>query len=212
MTSEYIEKPLIKVGNVPMIERVISALEDSHKFDQIIAVVSPNSPKTKEVMKLKGIDIIETTGNGFSQDLAFLSEFSPAKVLVIPADIPLLNPKIVEEIVGNITKTSAGAESAAAISIAIEKEFVESIGIKPSVVIEERSNNNNNLYCHSGITIFDTAKIALNSSRGSRDNIIRSNNNSYLKEQYKIMNKVEVAVNVNTKEELELAEKLLLLV
>jgi GTP:adenosylcobinamide-phosphate guanylyltransferase len=165
-------------------------------------------------MKLKGIDIIETTGNGFSQDLAFLSEFSPAKVLVIPADIPLLNPKIVEEIVGNITKTSAvaGAEAAAAISIAIEKEFVESIGIKPSVVIEERSNNNNNLYCHSGITIFDTAKIALNSSRGSRDNIIRSNNNSYLKEQYKIMNKVEVAVNVNTKEELELAEKLLLLV
>lgn len=191
-----IEKPLVKVGNVPMIDRVISAITDSGMFDRIVVAVSPNAPKTKELVKLKGLDIVETAGNGFSQDLSFLPKFKLARVLVIPADLPLLNSKIVREIV-SIAQTSAGA---VAISITIEKEFVENIGVKPSVVVCDK--NNDKYYCHSGITIFDTARIGDNNS---------SSSSLLVKEEYKIMNKVEVAVNVNTKEELELAEKLLLI-
>ena len=48
-------------------------------------------------------------------------------------------------------------------------------------------------YCHSGISVFDTSR----HSEGT------------MKEEYLVMEKVEVAVNVNTKKDLELAEKLL---
>lgn len=181
-SSSSTEKPLINIDGVPMIERIISALAGSHRFDRIIAIVSPNTPKTKEFLKSKGggVDIIETTGDGFSQDLSsFLSKVNHTRVLVVPADLPLLNASIVSEIVDV-------AQTAPAVSIAMKKEFVESIGIKPSVVFDT--------YCHSGITIFDSAQVSPNIA---------------VQEQHKVMNRVEVAVNVNTKEEADLAEKLL---
>ena len=182
MRSSSTEKPLININGVPMIERIISALAGSHRFDRIIAIVSPNTPKTKEFLKSKGggVDILETTGDGFSQDLSsFLSKVNHTRVLVVPADLPLLNARIVSEIVDV-------AQTAPAVSIAMKKEFVESIGIKPSVVFDT--------YCHSGITIFDSAQLSPNIA---------------VQEQHKVMNRVEVAVNVNTKEEADLAEKLL---
>ncbi len=183
MKEATTEKPLIEINKVPMVERVISALANSRKFDRIIATVSPNAPKTKEFLKSKGIsDILETSGDGFSQDLLFLTKLKPARVLVMPADLPLLNAERVSEIIGRVTQIPQ-----AAVSIAMEKEFVESIGAKPSVVVFDK-------FCHSGITIFDTMKIA-----GTEP----------IQEQYIIMNRIEIAVNVNTKEEAELAKKLL---
>jgi GTP:adenosylcobinamide-phosphate guanylyltransferase len=59
------------------------------------------------------------------------------------------------------------------------------MGIKPSVVFGR--------YCHSGITIFNTARV-------TRETV---------QERYVVMNRKEIALNVNTKEELELTEKLL---
>jgi adenosylcobinamide-phosphate guanylyltransferase len=98
-----IEKPLLKVDGVAMVERVISALASSNRFDRIIAAVSPNTPKTNEFLKSKGIETIETAGKGYSQDLSdLLSKLKPQKVMVIPGDIPLLNSQIVNEILNTI--------------------------------------------------------------------------------------------------------------
>jgi adenosylcobinamide-phosphate guanylyltransferase len=188
-----IEKPLLKVDGVAMVERVISALASSNRFDRIIAAVSPNTSKTNEFLKLKAIETIETAGKGYSQDLSdLLSKLKPQKVMVVPADIPLLNSHIVNEILNTILvdDNDRKAQEEAAISIILEKEFVEGIGVKPSIVLT-------NHYCHSGVTIFNTMAI------GGTEPV---------KERYLVMNRKEIAVNVNTKEELELAEKLLLLV
>jgi adenosylcobinamide-phosphate guanylyltransferase len=176
------EKPLLKVGGVPMIERVISALAGSNRFGHIIAAVSANTPETKEFLKSKGIEIIETAGEGYPQDLSrLLSKLKPEMVMVVPADIPLLDAQAVSDIAD-----SAKNKQEPAVSIVLEKEFVENIGAKPSVVFGR--------YCHSGITIFDTAKVA----------------SETVQERYVVMNRKEIALNVNTKQELELAEKLLI--
>ena len=180
-----IEKPLIKVDGVAMVERVISALASSNRFDRIIAAVSPNTPKTNEFLKSKGIEIIETAGEGYSQDLShLLSKLKPHKVVVVPGDIPLLNSQIVKEILNTIDDDRQ--EQKQAISIILEKGFVEEIGVKPSIVLM-------NQYCHSGITIFNSMVVSTEP----------------VKEHYLVMNRKEIALNVNTKEELELAEKLL---
>jgi adenosylcobinamide-phosphate guanylyltransferase len=179
------EKPLLKVDGIPMVERVILALADSRRFDRIIAVVSPSTPKTREFLAAKGIEIIETAGGGYSQDLSnMLSGLKPDKVFVTPADVPLLDSKIVSDIVSLVANRAAPA-----VSVIMEVEFVEKLGVKPSVALELGGEK----YCHSGITVFDAAKV----SPGP------------VEEQHIVMNKVKVAVNVNTKEELGLAEKLL---
>jgi adenosylcobinamide-phosphate guanylyltransferase len=174
------EKPLLKVGGILMVERVISALDGSSKFVRIIAAVSPNTPETREFLKSKGIGIIETAGEGYPSDLSrLLSKLKPEKVMVVPADIPLLDSRVVSDIVDAVSNKQEPA-----VSIVLEKEFVETIGVKPSVVFGR--------YCHSGITIFDTTGIA----------------GETVQERYVVMNRKEIAVNVNTKEEMELAELL----
>src|SRR5918996_4426727 len=83
------EKPLLKVDGVAMVERVISALASSDRFDRIVAAVSPNTPKTNEFLKSKGIETVETAGKGYSQDLSqLLSKLKPQKVMAVPGDIP----------------------------------------------------------------------------------------------------------------------------
>ena len=177
------EKPLLKVDGVAMVERVILALASSDRFDRIVAAVSPNTPKTNEFLKSKGIEIIGTTGDGYSKDLSYvLSNLKPQKVMIVPGDIPLLKSQIVNEILNTIDDKQ---EQEPAISIMLEKGFVESIGVKPSIVL--------NQYCHSGITIFSTMAVGTEP----------------VEEGYLVMNRKEIALNVNTKEELELAEKLL---
>ena len=187
------EKPLLKVDGVAMVERVISALASSDRFDRIVAAISPNTPKTNEFLKSKGIETIETAGKGYSQDLSdLLSKLKPQKVMVVPADIPLLNSQIVNEILNTLVDddNDRQAQEEPAISIILEKEFVQGMGVKPSIVLT-------NQYCHSGITIFNTMAV------GGTEPV---------KERYLVMNRKEIALNVNTKEELELAERLLLLV
>jgi adenosylcobinamide-phosphate guanylyltransferase len=177
-----LEKPLLRVCGVPMIELVVSALLSSDRFDRIVAAVSPHTPKTKDFLRSINIDIVETEGDGYSKDLSrLLSRLRPRKVAVVSADLPLLDAQVVSHVVD-----AASHKKEPAVSIVLEKEFVEKIGVKPSVVFGQ--------YCHSGITIFDTAEIP--------DEIVQ--------ESYVVMNRKEIALNVNTKEELELAEKLLI--
>jgi adenosylcobinamide-phosphate guanylyltransferase len=190
--GEGIEKPLLKVEGVAMVERIISALASSKRFDRILAAVSSNTPKTKEFLKSKGIETIETAGEGYSKDLScLLSKLKPQKVIVVPGDIPLLNSQIVNEILNTVDNDhdDRQKEQEPAVSIVLEKGFVEGIGVKPSIVLM-------NQYCHSGITIFNTMVVV-----GTEP----------VKERYFVMNRREIALNVNTKEELELAEKLLLI-
>jgi adenosylcobinamide-phosphate guanylyltransferase len=184
MKKAGMEKPLLKVDGVTMVERVISALASSDRFDRIVAAISPNTPKTNEFLRSKGVETIETAGKGYSQDLSqLLSKLKPQKVMAVPGDVPLLNSHIVNEILNSIADRQ---ENDPAISIIIEKGFIERIGVKPSIIVLDR-------YCHSGITIFNTMAVGTEP----------------VKEYYLVMNRKEIALNVNTKEELELAEKLL---
>jgi adenosylcobinamide-phosphate guanylyltransferase len=177
------EKPLIKVCGEALVERVNSALANSHKFDRMVAVVSRNTPQTREFLEAKGIDVVETAGDGYSQDLAaFLAEQSPARVFVFPSDLPLLTAEVVSEIAGI-------SQEAPAVSVILDRKFVEDIGIRPGILCTIGGKD----YCHSGITLFEAAVVV----------------GRPVQEKHVVMNRIEIAVNVNTQAELDLAEKLL---
>ncbi|UVS70648.1 NTP transferase domain-containing protein [Nitrososphaera viennensis] len=177
------EKPMTELAGRRFIERVVLALKESGRFEKIVAAVSPSTPATKRFLQSTGIETIDTPGAGYPQDLSILLEkVAPSRVLVVPADVPLLTAETVSEIVD---KLAAAAVNAPAASIAIEKSFAEGLGVTPSVAF-------GNDLCHSGITLFDAAR----AKKGA------------VEERYVIMNRAEVALNVNTKREKEVAESL----
>ncbi len=174
-----VEKPMIELAGRRFVERVFAALRDSGRFERIIAVVSPNAPATRKFLSSAGVEVMETPGDGYASDLSLVLErLSPEKVLVVPSDLPLLTAQAARQ----AAEALSGIDSPAA-SVAIEKSFVEKLGLVPSVAIGD--------LCHSGITLFDAAR-----AKGA------------MEERYVIMNKAELAVNVNTKKEKEIAESL----
>lgn len=179
-----IEKPLLTVGGVPIIARVIGALEGSQSFERIVAAVSPDSPATRKFLESRGIEIIETPGKGYSLDLSqVLSKIGRGRVFVVSADMPLINAQIINEII-SIKQTKP------LLSVVLTKKFAKSIGTMPSVTFRERGID----YCQSGISIFQAS----------------AHSAGVMEEEYVVMDRIEVVINVNTKEELELAEKLLI--
>jgi GTP:adenosylcobinamide-phosphate guanylyltransferase len=187
-----IEKPLQRIKNSTMIDRVLQALISSQMFEKIVAITSVNSPKTSSFIRHlcnscpTQIEVIETAGDSFSQDLsAIVSSFKPARVFVVPADLPLLNAKTIQGIIAR------SPINRPCVSVLLDKAFVEKHGITASVVIASVEATH---YCHSGISIIDCSKLKFGCS---------------LIEYYIIMNEIEIAFNVNTKRELELAERIL---
>ena len=56
----------------PIIFHVIDSLNDSHCFSQVFAATSQNSPNTKYELEQRGIETLDTPGNGYANDLNFL--------------------------------------------------------------------------------------------------------------------------------------------
>ena len=189
-TALETEKPMLKLMGMTMVDRVLRALVGFGQFEKIVAISSLNTPKTTVFLRnhnyssLGLIDVVETNGISYSKDLSMVvHKFEPSRVFVVSADLPLLNSKIVQAIVVKLPNFPC-------VSILLEKLFVESIGIEPSIIIVIGKKE----YSHSGITILDSSKV-------KHDHI--------LQEDYIVMNKKELAINVNTTRGLEIAEALL---
>ncbi|MGB9952473.1 NTP transferase domain-containing protein [Haloarcula marismortui] len=90
------EKPLFRVGGVPMVDRVVGALRDS-AVDRIVAAPSPNAPNTRSHLD---VPCIETPGEGYVTDLdaALADDRLSRPVLTVAADLPLLNGEVVDRV------------------------------------------------------------------------------------------------------------------
>jgi adenosylcobinamide-phosphate guanylyltransferase len=92
-----VEKPLFEVGGLPMIDRVLAALDGSRVGD-VYPVVSPHAPATRE--HLAGRPRIDAPGEGYVADLRFAlgDERVATPVLTAAADLPLLAPDAVDAV------------------------------------------------------------------------------------------------------------------
>ncbi len=200
-----VEKPLIKLRNKPLIEYVINTLIWSNKFKGIFAAVSVNTPKTREFIKSNygdKVTLIETMGREYSEDyLKIIKYFKETgnekkhgikKILFLPADTPLIS-------LGTLTQLIAINQEKPCLTIVLEKGFVKSMGIMPSEFELAIDNKN---YCYSGISIMDIKKIDMGMGNNTEGIAL-------IDEEYKTLNRVEIACNANTLEDLKTAEKFL---
>ena len=90
------EKPLFRVGDVPMVDRVFDALDESG-VDTAYAVTSPAAPETRAHLDAVRI---ETPGEGYVEDLdaALTDERVSCPVLTVAADLPLLDGEVLDRV------------------------------------------------------------------------------------------------------------------
>lgn len=172
------EKLLLKYVH-PIILHVIFALQNSNCFSKIIAATSSNSPKTKEMLENAGIEIFETPGKGYVEDLNFILRSINDHILVVSGDMPLLDDDIVKKIVNSNNTNSIWT------SFLVTKEFLTSLGLKSNYFLTFQNKE-----CHySGISLVNSNEIS---------------NLDSVEEIYHILNDKRIAFNLNTAEDYRL--------
>lgn len=172
------EKLLLKYIH-PTILHVIFALQNSNCFSKIIAATSSNSPKTREMLENAGIEIFETPGKGYVEDLNLILRSTNDHILVVSGDMPLLDDEIIKKIVNSYNKDTIWT------SYLVTKDFLTSLGLKSNYFVTFQNKE-----CHySGISLVNANEIS---------------NLDSVEEIYHILNDKRIAFNLNTAEDYRL--------
>ena len=172
------EKLLLKYIH-PTILHVIFALQNSKCFSKIIAVTSPYSPKTKEMLQKNGIEIFETSGKGYVEDLNLAIKSFEDEVLVVSGDLPLLDGEIILKIISKHNPDKIWT------SYLVTEDFMKSLGLN----LEFKVTFQNKKCYYTGVSIINAKEIK---------------NFDVIKETYYILNDKRIAFNLNTQEDYNL--------
>ncbi|MFC7073940.1 NTP transferase domain-containing protein [Halovenus rubra] len=108
------EKPLVEIGGVPMVKRVLSALGESD-VDAVYAAVSPHVPHTAESLKSSPVTRIDTPGDGYVEDLTVVLDTLELPVLTVVADLPLVTGKIIDTVLDSHSGGALGVYTPAVV-------------------------------------------------------------------------------------------------
>jgi len=163
----------------PIIFHVIDSLNDSHCFSKVFAATSSNSPDTKFELEQIGVETLDTSGDGYVNDLNLLLQKMNGFVFVTSGDLPLLDEKIIQIMTEKFNSKNVWT------SFLVSKKFLNSLGLESSLLI-----NSGDIDCvHTGISIINADKIQ---------------NLDPVKENYIILDDKRIAFNLNTKKDYEL--------
>ncbi|MGC9516482.1 MAG: TIGR00454 family protein [Methanomicrobiales archaeon] len=173
------EKPLIKINGKPMIDHVLDSVKNSKKIDKFIVATTKNTPDTTKYLLKSGIKIIETPGNGYVEDLSFIISKLEPNSILITITADL--PLISTSMIDYIL-SEYGKCGKPAMCVAVPMEIFEKYNLKPSMVFDG--------IVPSGL------------------NILRCIN-KIQDEEVLILSEIELALNINTCEDIKLIEKFL---
>ncbi|WP_255458242.1 NTP transferase domain-containing protein [Nitrosarchaeum sp. AC2] len=172
------EKLLLKYKK-PVILHVLDALRDSDCFSQILAITSSNSPQTKKFLEENSIELFNTPGDGYVNDLNLVLKSLNDFVLIASADLPFLDGDIIKKII-----TQCNLENVWT-TIIITKKFLDSLHLSSDYWFEFE----NQQCCYSGISLVNAEKIL------TMENI---------SEKFIIIDDKRIAFNLNTKQDYDL--------
>lgn len=172
------EKLLLKYKK-PIILHVIEALKESGCFSKIIAVTSPNSPKTKQLVEQFDVEIIDTPGTDYVNDLNLVLRSLNDYVLVSSGDLPFLDSEVIKNIVEMHKLENVWT------SIVVTKGFLDSLHLTSDF---KASHEGQDCFL-TGISIINANKIK---------------NLKHVKETFQILDDKRIAFNLNTKQDYEL--------
>jgi len=126
------EKPLLHVGDKPLIQLVVEALKQSRSIDRIIVAVSPRTQRTAETARALSVDVAETAGVGYEPDMKeAIKTLGLGDVAVVSADLPFLTPRIVDEAVDKYLLSGKPA-----LMVAAPVKLYRTYGMEPLYVFD----------------------------------------------------------------------------
>ncbi|CDG65760.1 MAG: adenosylcobinamide-phosphate guanylyltransferase [Methanobacterium sp.] len=173
------EKPLVKVGERPLIEYVLQAVGDASLVEEVIVAVSPHTPQTGFYAENQGFKVLKTPGDGYVEDLSFIlaqEELKDKVILTVTADLPLLTGQIIDQVIEQYFKSNQPA-----MSVMVPVEIFHEHGLQASLVLDNR--------VPSGL------------------NILRGKNTEQ-DEEVLVLDKIELALNINSPEDIICLKKL----
>lgn len=172
------EKLLLRYKK-PIVLHVVDSLKNSNCFSKVVAITSPNSPKTKKLLEDHHIETLDTSGLGYVEDLNYVLQKFNDLVFVASGDMPLLDAEIIQTIVNQHDSKKTWT------SILVTDELLTSVGIQ-----SQYSVIHNNKKCHfTGISLINSQKI------DSLEN---------LEENFTVIDDKRIALNLNTKQDYDL--------
>lgn len=177
----FTKEKLLLEYKKPIVLRVIDALKNSEYFSKILVATSKNSPKTKKLLQKLDVQVIDTPGTGYTEDLNLVLQSLSDQVLVVSGDLALLDYAIIRKIVEKKT-------NATWISFLVTRDFLESLGLS-----SEYTTKFDGKECiYTGISLVDAEKISDFKS---------------VEEHFLIINDKKIAFNLNTQEDYNILQK-----
>ena len=179
------EKPLVLIRGKPMVQYVCEAVQASLEIDQLLVATSKHTPLTTEFVKESGLKVIETPGEGYILDLGFIinelkrieQNSSDSDGIIVTVTADL--PLITGEILDEVILEYEKSDKPA-MCVAVPRKFFTDYNLKPHLVMGD--------IVPSGL------------------NILRRNNNQQDEEVLELR-KFELALNINSPEDLISLEK-----
>jgi adenosylcobinamide-phosphate guanylyltransferase len=178
------EKPLVTLFGRPLIDYVALALEDSG-VDRIFVATTDNVPRTQKWATERGLCVMETGGYGYVADMieAVKKAEVTDPIMIIMADLPLVTSDLIDEIIEVYEERPEPA-----LSTHTPLDLHSRLGRRPDSLF----NYMGQLIVPAGINVLDGVDIE--------------------KEQedfHLILERIELAVNVNVAGDLMLCEKIM---
>jgi adenosylcobinamide-phosphate guanylyltransferase len=172
------EKLLLKFKK-PIILQVAEALTTSDCFSKVIFITSQNSPKTKQLLEKNNYGIFDTPGTGYVEDLNLVLKSLNDSVLIVSADLPLLDSEIIKKIVNLYDPNNKWT------TILVTKNFLKSLGLSSDydITFENKPCN------YTGISMINSQQIS---------------NLENIEEKFVIVDDKRIGFNINTKQDYDL--------
>jgi len=177
------EKPLLEVSGKPVIDHVLEALKNAQKLVGVAVAVSDYTPKSAAYLKGSSVQVLKTPGNEYVSDLAYaVKTLKLEVVLALPADMPLIKGEIIDDVIEHFL-----AAGKPALAVAVPLETKKRLGMGLGYAFE----HDGQVVVPAGINMIEGKRI----------------DDGELEQEVYVVDKPEVAVNINTVKELELARQ-----
>ena len=178
------EKPLLEVGGKPAIAHVIESLQAAKKVDSIVIAITDYAPKTANFVSKFPVKVVKTPGKGYIFDMRYVvKKLGLEKVLIIAADLALITSEIIDSIIDDYEQCG---KPALAVVVPIETKMKLGMSEEYAFIVDDK------LVVPPGINLIDGRRI----------------DDEELEQEICVCDREEVAVNVNTVQELKIAESL----
>jgi adenosylcobinamide-phosphate guanylyltransferase len=177
------EKPLFKLHDKPLIKFVLDNLKSSKLIDEIVIAVSPNTRETTKYLESLNDDfrILDTSGEDYLKDLSYILDYFERKSkndILLFINADL--PFISSKTIDDVLEHYMNSDKDA-LSVLVPVEIFEELGLEYSYDFEGK--------VPSGLNVLRS------------ENIIQDENQL-------VLSKVELALNINTIPDSEIAERL----